>query len=109
VVPSGGWEFFSSPLNQVWGPPSLLSSGYWGLFPQGIKYLEHETDHSPPSSVEINECVTLDLYLQYAFMVWCLVKDRNNFTLIMKFISMTFLNIFSPFTNRYNKRLCLSL
>jgi len=28
--------FFSSPLHpdQLWGLPSLLSSGYWGLFPQ---------------------------------------------------------------------------
>jgi hypothetical protein len=32
--PAGGWEFFSSPLRPkgLWGPPSLLSNGYQGLF-----------------------------------------------------------------------------
>jgi hypothetical protein len=32
---SGGWEFFSSPPRPewLWSSPSLLSSGYQGLFP----------------------------------------------------------------------------
>jgi len=28
-----------------WGPPTLLSSGYWG-----VKWPGHEADHSPPSA-----------------------------------------------------------
>jgi hypothetical protein len=35
-VPVGS-RIFSSPRRPhgVWGPPSLLSNGYWGLFPRG--------------------------------------------------------------------------
>jgi hypothetical protein len=34
-IPSRGKRFFSSPQHpdQLWGLPSLLSNGYWGLCP----------------------------------------------------------------------------
>jgi hypothetical protein len=35
------------------GPTSLLSSGYRGFFPWGVKQPGHEADHSPPSSAKV--------------------------------------------------------
>jgi hypothetical protein len=47
-IASRGWEFFSSPLcpDWLWVPPSLLSNGYWELFPwvwgsKGMKLTTH--------------------------------------------------------------------
>jgi hypothetical protein len=44
----------------------------------GVKRPGREADHSPQSSAEVKECV--ELYPQYAFMAWCLVKHRDKFT-----------------------------
>jgi hypothetical protein len=48
----------------------------------GIKWPDHESDHSPPSSVQVKNAWSYTSTPQYAFMAWCLVKHRDNFTLI---------------------------
>jgi hypothetical protein len=83
-IPGGGWEFFSSPLRpeRLWVPPSLLSSGYQGLFPfvqsgRGVKLT------TPSSSAEVKECV--ELYIHFPIHLHGVVlswkrKHRDNFT-----------------------------
>jgi hypothetical protein len=57
LIPDRGKRFFSTPKcpDQLWGPPSLLISGYQELFPGGwgVKQSGHEADHSLPSSAEV--------------------------------------------------------
>jgi len=39
-----------------------------------------DVDHSPPSGAEVKNAWSYTSTPQYFFMVWCLVKHRNNFT-----------------------------
>jgi hypothetical protein len=45
----------------------------------GVKRPEREDDHSPPSSAEVKNAWSYTSTPQYVFMVWCLVKHRDNF------------------------------
>jgi hypothetical protein len=45
-----------------------------------VKRPERETDHSPPSSVEVKNAWSYTSTSQYVFMAWCLVKHKDNFT-----------------------------
>jgi hypothetical protein len=60
LSPFRGWEFFPSPPHpdRLWGPPSLLFNGYWGLFCWGVKLPGHETDNSPPPSAEVKNALS---------------------------------------------------
>jgi hypothetical protein len=54
-----------------------------GSFP-GVKRPGREADHSPPSSAEVKNAWSYNSAPQYAFMAWCLVKHRDNFTFYLK-------------------------
>jgi hypothetical protein len=51
-----------------------------GALSSGVKQSGHETNHSPPSSVEVKYAWCYTSIPQYIFMAWCLVKHRDNFT-----------------------------
>jgi hypothetical protein len=53
---------------------SLLSSGYVGLFPWGVKRPGRESDHSPPTSAEVKKMWICTSTPPYAFMVYCLIS-----------------------------------
>jgi hypothetical protein len=76
------WHFFSSPPrpDRLWGPPSLLSNGYQGLFSPGVNWLGNEAVYSPASSPEVKNARSYTSTPQYVFMKWYLFKHRDNFT-----------------------------
>jgi hypothetical protein len=78
--PVGAGNLSSPPLpDRLWANPASYPLVTGGYFP-GVKRPRREADHLPPSSAEVEESVKLYLHSQYVFMVWCLVKHRDNFT-----------------------------
>jgi hypothetical protein len=73
-----GARFFSSICHPdwFWGPPSLLSNGYWGCFP-GIKKPGSEDDHSSPTSAEAKKTWIYTSTPPYVFMEQCLISQTQ--------------------------------
>jgi hypothetical protein len=80
--PGRSYEFFTSPPrpDQLWSPPSLLSSGLTGVLSLGVNRAGREADHSPPSSAEAKNAWSYTSTPEYAFMARCLVKAQDNET-----------------------------
>jgi hypothetical protein len=72
-------RLFSSPQrpDQLWGPPSLLYSGY-----PAVRRPERETDHLSPSSAEVKNGGVVPPLHSYFFMALGLIKYRDSFTLL---------------------------
>jgi hypothetical protein len=62
-------------------PLSLISNGYWWLFPSRIKWLGCETDHSLPCSAKVKNGGTI-VPLPYTSSCHdaLLINDKENFT-----------------------------
>jgi hypothetical protein len=95
ICPGEGWEFFSSPPcpERLWSPPDLLPNGDLGLFPSGesglgVKLTIHL--HLAPRSRMRGDILLLP---QHVFMVWCLVKHRDNFTFTLTLRPVTFMQM----------------
>jgi hypothetical protein len=58
----------------LWGPPSLLSSGYWVFFSLGVKWTGQETYHLPPTSAKVKKTWIYTSTPPYIFMAKCLVS-----------------------------------
>jgi hypothetical protein len=58
-----GARIFTSACrpDRLWGPPSLLSNGYWRALSPGVKRPGREADHSPPASAEIKKTGSIHL------------------------------------------------
>jgi len=77
-----GIGFFSLPPrpDRLWGPPNLLSNGYWGLLSQtengrDVKLILHL--HLMPT---LKTRGAIPPLRQYVFMAWCLVKYTTVFS-----------------------------
>jgi hypothetical protein len=56
-----------------------------------VKQPGHEANYSPPSSAEVKNMWSYISTLPYVFKVWCLVKQRDNFTLHLPLADVTHL------------------
>jgi len=65
------------------GPTQFPMEWVPGAISLRVKRPGRETDHSPPSSAEVNTAWNYTSTPQYVFMAWCLVKKRDNLTLLL--------------------------
>jgi hypothetical protein len=81
----GFFFFFATASRPTLGPSQLLSNGYRA----GAKRPGRETDHSPPSIVEVKNVWSYTSALQYVFRASCLVTQSDNFTFCINLTPFT--------------------
>jgi hypothetical protein len=80
-----GIFLFTAASRTALGPTQPLIQWVLGVLSLGIKWPGREADHSPPSSAEVKNGWSYTSIPQCAFMAWCLVKHRDNFTFTLIF------------------------
>jgi hypothetical protein len=60
--------------------PASYPMGTGGSYTR-VNVAKHEADQSPLSSAEVKNTCSYTSTSLYIFMVWCLVKHKDNFTL----------------------------
>jgi hypothetical protein len=88
-----GQEIFCFPTRpyQFWDPASFLINGYRGAISPKAKRPGCEVDHAPPSSAEVRFAWSCISTPPCVFMAWCLIINRDNFTLYYITPSSSFL------------------
>jgi len=73
--------FLSSPPrpDRLWGPTQPHIQWVPRSLSPGVKRSGRKADYWPPGSVEIKNAWTYNSTPPYVFVVWCLIKYRNNF------------------------------
>jgi hypothetical protein len=73
-------EFFSLPRpGRVWDPSNHLPKDTRGSF-AGCKAAGPWSHHSPAWSAEVKNALSYTSTFPQVFMLWCLIKHRDNFT-----------------------------
>jgi hypothetical protein len=75
-----GIFLFTTASRTALGPTQPPIQWVPGVLSVGVKRPGREADHSPPSSAEVKNAWRYTSTPQYVFMMWCLVKHRDNFT-----------------------------
>jgi hypothetical protein len=75
-----GIFLFTTVSRKAVGPTQSLIQWVPGALSLGVKRPGREADHSPPSGAEVKNAWSYTSTPQYAFIVWCLVKHKDNFT-----------------------------
>jgi hypothetical protein len=78
----GFFFFFLFAILSSWTQGSTELPVPWvqGALSWGVKWLGHEAVHSPPFIAKVKNAHSCTSIPPYFFIVWCLVKHRDNFT-----------------------------
>jgi hypothetical protein len=76
ITTAGRIKNFSSPRrpDRLWGPPSLLSTGYWASLCTWMRRPGHEAAHAPPTSAEVKKMWINTSTPPYVFIAQCLIS-----------------------------------